>query len=433
MDELVENTVEEEISGDVGNSHDIKEEQDMQIAAESGDKRWPGWPGESVFRILIPSNKVGSLIGRKGEFIKKMCEESKARIKILDGPPGAPERTVMISAKEEPDASVSPAMDGLLRVHKRIIDGLDGESGLAPSAAGNTFPTRLLVAATQAGSLIGKHGATIKSIQESCSSIVRVVDNLPPVALPDDRVVEIQGEPIGMHKAVELIAAHLRKFLVDRSVLPLFEKRPLPNMHMEQNMPPHQPWGHSQGLPPGAGSAYGGNPQFMPSRPHDSFYPPDLPPLEKQPHHGISMYGQNAPTAGVHSGANQQPPSMISQITQHMQILLSYADAVIGEAGSNISYIRRASGATITIQETRGVPGEMTVEISGTATQVQTAQQLIQNFMAAAPAPAPASMDQGYGSYPTHGGPMYGSPGSNSGPAAHTGGYGSTYGANYGY
>lgn len=82
---------------------------------------------------------------------------------------------VMISAKEEPDASISPAMDGLLRVHKRIIDGLDGESGHAPSGAGNTAATRLLVAATQAGSLIGKQGATIKSIQEASNSIVRIL------------------------------------------------------------------------------------------------------------------------------------------------------------------------------------------------------------------------------------------------------------------
>jgi hypothetical protein len=61
-----------------------------------------------------------------------------------------------------------------------------------------------------------------------------------------------------------------------------------------------------------------------------------------------------------------------------MQIPLSYADAIIGTAGANISYMRRNSGATIAVQETRGVPGEMTVEIRGTATQVQTAQQLIQ-------------------------------------------------------
>ena len=61
-----------------------------------------------------------------------------------------------------------------------------------------------------------------------------------------------------------------------------------------------------------------------------------------------------------------------------MQIPLSYADAVIGTNGANISYFRRNSGAIITIEETRGVPGEMTVEIHGTASQVQTAQQLIQ-------------------------------------------------------
>lgn len=61
-----------------------------------------------------------------------------------------------------------------------------------------------------------------------------------------------------------------------------------------------------------------------------------------------------------------------------MQIPLSYADAVIGVNGANISYIRRTSGATIAIQETRGVPGEMTVEINGSASQVQAAHQLIQ-------------------------------------------------------
>ena len=66
------------------------------------------------------------------------------------------------------------------------------------------------------------------------------------------------------------------------------------------------------------------------------------------------------------------------QLTQHMQVPLIYADSVIGANGATVSYIRRASGATVTIQETRGVPGEMTVEINGTASQVQAAQQLVQ-------------------------------------------------------
>eukprot|EP01018_Ginkgo_biloba_P035766 Gb_12790 [translate_table: standard] len=84
---------------------------------------------------------------------------------------------VMVSAKEEPEAAVSPAMDGILKVHKRIIEGIDvqGELGRAQQGGGGTTSTRLLVAATQAGSLIGRQGATIKAIQESSGAIVRVL------------------------------------------------------------------------------------------------------------------------------------------------------------------------------------------------------------------------------------------------------------------
>ncbi|KAF9681739.1 hypothetical protein SADUNF_Sadunf05G0034100 [Salix dunnii] len=156
-----------------------------------------------------------------------------------------------------------------------------------------------------------------------------------------------------------------------------------------------------------------------------------------------------------------------------MQIPLSYADAVIGTAGASISYIRRASGATVTIQETRGVPEAMTVEISGTASQVLTGllvdllghpinrvdrvnslvcskanlawkcPRLIahyvdlpgQNFMAEAGAPSQpptgGPADQGYNPY-SHSS-VYASPPSNPEHTGHTGGYGSMYGANFGY
>ncbi|KAI9077045.1 hypothetical protein K1719_041001 [Acacia pycnantha] len=43
----------------------------------------------------------------------------------------------------------------------------------------------------------------------------------------DDSVVEIQGESSGVHKAVELIATHLRKFLVDQSIVGVFETQSL--------------------------------------------------------------------------------------------------------------------------------------------------------------------------------------------------------------
>lgn len=68
----------------------------------------------------------------------------------------------------------------------------------------------------------------------------------------------------------------------------------------------------------------------------------------------------------------------VIQVTQTMQIPLPYAEDIIGIGGGNIEYIRRTSGAILTVQESRGLPDEITVEIKGTASQVQVAQQLIQ-------------------------------------------------------
>ncbi|CAA6667257.1 unnamed protein product [Spirodela intermedia] len=323
----------------------------------------------------------------------------------------------MISAKEEPHASLPPAMDGLLRVHKPQTSGTGGH-----------VSTRLLVSSSQAGSLIGKHGAVIRSIQEASKSVVRIVEDLPVFALQDDRVVEIVGEPPAVHKALELIAGHLRKFLVDHSVL-LFLRHGFAGV---QILGPH-----SRPIPHVSGPGYGGNPPPFTPGIQGSFLPlSDLHTLDEHPpHHGVSVYGRETlSVSGLHTSANiqsQQP--MMSQVTEHMQIPLSYADAVIGISGSSISYIRRASGATITIQETTGVPGEMTVEINGSASQVQTAQQLIQNFMAEAMGSAhnaASNQDQSYNSYHSQGSTYGSPPPSNTG---HGGGFGSVYGAHYEY
>ncbi|KAK6140372.1 hypothetical protein DH2020_025883 [Rehmannia glutinosa] len=411
------------------NSHPDDEKQDhADEPVGGGGEKWPGWPGESIFRMLVPAQKVGSIIGRKGEYIKKTCEETRARIKILDGPPGTRERAVMVSAKEEPDALLPPAVDGLLRVHKRVLDGLENDSSHPPSGLGGKGSTRLLVPAAQAGSLIGKQGATVKSFQEESNCIVRVLGSvssvltaslillyqcwasviaidLPIIALEDHSFTNVEGRAASFA-------------LQDDRVVEM----QMPNSQMDHMPPTQQHWGPPpQSFPPHAhsGPGYGASPHFMPppSRQFDSYYPPPAdmaPPPEKQPHQGISAYGREAPMP-VHSSSSQAAPSVITQVTQQMQIPLSYADAVIGTQ----------------------VPGEMTVEISGTASQVQTAQQLIQNFMAEAAASqsqtqhAP-STDQMYNSYGGHGS-VYTSPPSNPNHAAQTGGYGSVYGTNYGY
>lgn len=79
---------------------------------------------------------------------------------------------MLISAKEEPDLPIPPALDGLLKIHKRIVDP---ETDPTNVQSGGPVCTRLLVAGMQAGSLIGKQGATIKLIQDDSHSTIRVL------------------------------------------------------------------------------------------------------------------------------------------------------------------------------------------------------------------------------------------------------------------
>jgi poly(rC)-binding protein 2/3/4 len=73
------------------------QKRDRDELEKEADKKWAGWPGDNVFRLLVPVQKVGGIIGRKGEFVKKMCEDTRSRIKVLEGVPGTPERIVCFS------------------------------------------------------------------------------------------------------------------------------------------------------------------------------------------------------------------------------------------------------------------------------------------------------------------------------------------------
>lgn len=378
------------------------------------EKRWPGWPGDSVYRLIVPVAKVGSIIGKKGELIKRICEETKARIRILDGVQGTTDRIVLISGKEEPEAHLSPAMNAVLRVFKRI-NGLSETEGVGTdtsAAGGAACSIRLLVASSQAINLIGKQGSLIKSIQESSTASIRVLsgDEVPFYATSDERVIDIQGESQKVLKALEAVVGHLRKFLVDHSVIPLFEKVKTAADSQDHAL---ESWlDKAPSLVHTAQTAMNSDYSFPPKI--DSLYRDRDSRLESQMQHsGLSLYGQDTGLSGLRSsGLTRTSAPLITQMTQSMQIPLSYAEDIIGIGGSNIAYIRRSSGAILTVQESRGMPDEITVEIKGTSTQVQSAQQLIQDVIAGHREPVASNygkIDSGLRSYSQYGNPSYSS------------------------
>ncbi|KAJ6828327.1 RNA-binding KH domain-containing protein PEPPER-like [Iris pallida] len=386
-EEEVEEVEEEEEEGE-------GEETEAPAAEADESKRWPGWPGNNVFRMVVPVTKVGGIIGKKGEFIKKLCEETRAKIRILEGVVGTTDRIVLISAKEEPEAEISPAMDAVLKVFKRLNGISDGGGDGTTQASVPTCSVRLLVAGSQAINLIGKQGSSIKAIQESTGATIRVLsgDELPFYATGDERVVDFQGDSLKVTKALEAVVGHLRKFLVDHSVLPLFEKNLSKPAAQDRSL---DSWADKSLINSRQQPSVNNDYQLPLKR--DSLFLDRVSPLDSHMSHPgfSSMYRQDPPLSDLQSsGLGRSAAALVTQVTQTMQIPLSYAEDIIGVRGANIAYIRRTSGAALTVQEGGGLPDEITVEIKGTSTQVQTAQQLIQDFISGGPKePAASSYD----------------------------------------
>ncbi|KAH6807557.1 RNA-binding KH domain-containing protein [Perilla frutescens var. frutescens] len=364
-------------------------------ALEEMKAKWPGWPGYSVFRLLVPVLKVGGIIGRKGDLIKKLVEETRARVRVLDGPISSPDRIVLISGKEEPESSLSPAMDAIIRIFKRV-NGLPENDG--DKATGAAFCSiRLLVAYTQAISLIGKQGSLIKSIQESTGASVRVLSNdeVPTYANSDERVVELQGEAIKVLKALEAVVGHLRKFLVDQSVLPLFEKSYNAPATQERQV---DAWSDKTSLHQTPQTSLGVD--YPVTLKRDSLFLDRESQMESHiPSSRLPLYGQEHGLGNRSSLIGRSGGPVVTQVAQTMQIPLAYAEDIIGVQGTNIDYIRRSSGAILTVQESRGLPEEITVEIKGTSSQVQAAQLLIQEFTSGHREPHPGSYGKLESSY----------------------------------
>uniref|UniRef100_A0A0D9XJP7 K Homology domain-containing protein n=1 Tax=Leersia perrieri TaxID=77586 RepID=A0A0D9XJP7_9ORYZ len=209
----------------------------------AGENRYPGWPGTSVFRMLIPATKVGAIIGHGGERVRRLCEETKACIRVIGGHFAAAERAVIIFAKERPDEPKPPAIDALLRVYKHTInyDGLDVRSN-------EIVVARILTPSEQAASLIRDQDSVIDYIKKASKTNIHVLDSdLPPVALEEDVIIEILGLPARVHNALELVASHLRKYLVHQSAIPLFDPHvriPISSM----DMPPSHYSDHPESL-----------------------------------------------------------------------------------------------------------------------------------------------------------------------------------------
>ncbi|KAL5571669.1 hypothetical protein UlMin_021266 [Ulmus minor] len=183
-------------------------------ADESAPKR-RAQAQDVLFRIVVPSKQIGKVIGKEGCRIQKIREKTKATIKIADANTRHEERVIIISSKDS-DNLVSDAENALQLIASLILmedDRSTEESKVgAGHVAANTI--RLLIAGSQAGSLIGKSGSNIEKLRNSSGATITVLaqNQLPLCASAheSDRVVQLSGDVSAVLKALEEIGCQLR-------------------------------------------------------------------------------------------------------------------------------------------------------------------------------------------------------------------------------
>ncbi|XP_018021636.1 poly(rC)-binding protein 3 isoform X2 [Hyalella azteca] len=138
-------------------------------------------------RLLMQGKEVGSIIGKKGEIVKRFREESGAKINISDG--SCPERVVTVTGTTE---AIFAAFKLICAKFEEFLGQMyQNNSSMGGSGQRPPITLRLIVPASQCGSLIGKSGSKIKEIREVTGASIQVASEMLPNST--ERAVTVSG------------------------------------------------------------------------------------------------------------------------------------------------------------------------------------------------------------------------------------------------
>ncbi|XP_052355681.1 poly(rC)-binding protein 3-like isoform X2 [Oncorhynchus keta] len=308
--------------------------------------------------------EVGSIIGKKGETVKKMREEvsaSGARINISEG--NCPERIVTITGPT--DAIFKAFAMIAYKFEEDIINSMSN----SPATSKPPVTLRLVVPASQCGSLIGKGGSKIKEMRESTGAQVQVAGDMLPNST--ERAVTISGAPEAIIQCVKQICVVMLESPPKGATIPY---RPKP-----ASTPVIFSGGQVRADPLGASTANLSlllQHQPLPAYTIQGQYAIPHPDLTKL--HQLAMQqtpfnplGQTTPAFPAGLDANNQAS------THELTIPNDLIGCIIGRQGTKINEIRQMSGAQIKIANAMEGSSERQITITGTPANISLAQYLI--------------------------------------------------------
>ncbi|KAF1999798.1 hypothetical protein P154DRAFT_214030 [Amniculicola lignicola CBS 123094] len=301
-----------------------------------------------TLRAIVSSKEAGVIIGKAGKNVADLRDETGVRAGVSKVVQGVHDRVL----------SVTGSLSGISKAYGLVAKGLlegapqMGMGGLLRSDG--THPIRLLISHNQMGTIIGRQGLKIKQIQDA--SGVRMVAQKEMLPQSTERIVEVQGAPSGIEKAVWEIG----KCLIDDSERGYGTVLYNPAVRVQPGLGP---------VAPNGGPAVGGGGRSY-----------------NRTGHGADFSDAPAPATYRRSGsdaASRPPPPTHTEDgdelqTQNISIPSDMVGCIIGRGGSKISEIRKSSGARISIAKApHDETGERMFTITGSATANEKALYLL--------------------------------------------------------
>ncbi|KAI0439254.1 kh domain protein RNA-binding protein [Xylaria telfairii] len=312
-----------------------------------------------TLRAIVSSKEAGVIIGKGGKNVADLRDETGVKAGVSKVVQGVHDRVLTITGGCD---SISRAY---ALVARSLLDGAPSMGMGGVIQQNGTHQLKLLISHNQMGTIIGRQGLKIKYIQDM--SGVRMVAQKEMLPQSTERIVELQGTPEGIQRAIWEIC----KCLVD-------DWQRGTGTVLYNPVVRTQPGGVgslSSGVGATGGASYGtsnrgdyGSSRVMRTGNGADFS--NGAPRQFNSRRSDSDAAVRGPPTHDENGEEIQ--------TQNISIPADMVGCIIGRAGSKISEIRKTSGARISIAKApHDDTGERMFTIMGTAKANETALFLL--------------------------------------------------------
>lgn len=291
-----------------------------------------------TIRAIVSSKEAGVIIGKAGANVADLRDKTGVRAGVSKVVQGVHDRVL----------TVSGALDGIANAYGLVADGLlkgapaVGMGGVVANP--NTHPIRLLISHNQMGTIIGRQGLKIKQIQDA--SGVRMVAQKEMLPQSTERIVEVQGTPEGIQKAIWEIG----RCLIDD------EQRGYGTVLYNPAVRVQTGGALSNG---GASAGFNSAPRSFARTGNGADFSEPAPRYNRRSDSSAPVAQPPQPTVNEDGEEIQ---------TQNISIPADMVGCIIGRGGSKISEIRKSSGARISIAKApHDETGERMFTITGSA------------------------------------------------------------------